>query len=185
MRVNVDVLRDLRGHLFDPEATEPEKVRRSLEGYLGGKLAHAPRRGKGARKRRFLRNCLATAKRARHGLYVCIGMADVDHTSNLIESLNGRTKQHLRRVAGRASTSGGPFESYGECLMPVVIEAKLKGGISDMRERLADVAPEEYCAARVDLAKVSEPARQRRSIARNPIKFLRDLVGRIRLAVGG
>lgn len=183
LRVNADVLCHVRDLLFDPAAVDPAAVRRSVEGFLRRKLARAPLRGKGARKRRFLERCLATAKRARRGLYVCYGKADVDHTSNLIENANGRTKHHLRRIAGRASTAGGPFESYGELLVPVVVEAKLLGNVSTLRERVASVAPEEYARARVHLKDLAEPARQHRSVARQPAKFLAGLVDRARAAL--
>lgn len=184
LRVNVDVLRHVRDLLFDPAAKDPKIVRRSVEGFLSRKLARAPRRGKGARKRRFLERCLATAKRARSGLYVCYGKTDVDHTSNFIENANGLAKHHGRRIAGRASTSGGPVESYGELLVPVVVEAKLHGNISALRERVANVNPEDYSRARVRLRELAEPARQHRSVARQPAKFLSNLVARARARLG-
>ena len=183
LRVNVDVLSHVRDLLFDPAAVDPAVVRRSVEGFLRRKLARAPMRGKGARKRRFLERFLATAKRARRGLYVCYGKSDVDHTSNFIENANGRTKHHLRRIAGRASTAGGPFESYGELLVPVVVEAKLHGNVSTLRERVASVTPEAYAQARARLKELAEPARQHRSVARQPAKFLAGLVERARAAL--
>lgn len=184
LRANTDTLIRLRDILFDPAAKDPKAVRRSVEGFLQRKLNRAPLRGKGARKRRFLERCLATAKRARRGLYVCYGKAHVAHTSNFIENSNGLMKHHLRRVAGRASTAGGPFESFGELLAPVVIEAKLQGNISTLRERAASVTPEAYAQARARLNALAEPARQHRSIARQPAKFLSGVVERARAAVG-
>jgi len=184
LHADVNVLCGLRDILFDPAAVDPSAVRRAVEGFLSGKLAHAPRRGKGARKRRFLRRCLGTAKRARPGLYVCYGRAEVDHTSNLIENINGRTKHHARRVTGRASTAGGPFEAYGELLVPVVVQAKLHGGISTLRERAADVTLGEYARARARLDEIVEPARKHRSASRRPTHFLRGLVERARAALG-
>jgi hypothetical protein len=182
IRVNVDVLSHVRDLLFDPAVVDPAVVRRSVEGFLRRKLARAPVRGKGARKRRFLERCLATAKRARRGLYVCYRESDVDHTSNLIENANGRTKHHLRRIAGRASTAGGPFESYGELLVPVVVEVKLHGSVALLRERVASVTPEAYAQARAHMKELAEPARQHRSVARQPAKFLDGLVERARAA---
>ena len=183
LRINVDVLSHVRDLLFDPAARDPKVVRRSVEGYLLRRLARSPWRGKGARKRRFLARCLATAKRARRGLYVCYGKKHVDHTSNLIENANGRTKHHGRRVAGRASTAGGPFESYGELLAPLVVEAKFHGDFAALRDRVADVTREEYAQARARLNTLVEPARQHRSVARQPAKFLRGLVERCRAAL--
>ncbi len=184
LRVNVAVVSRVRDLLFDPAARDPAVVRRSVEGFLARKLARAPRRGKGARKRRFLQHCLGTAKRARRGLYVCYGKKDVDHTSNLIENANGLTKHHERRIAGRGSTAGGPFESYGELLVPIVVEVKFQGNVAGLRERLANVTREDYALARVRLRELTEPARQHRSIARRPAKFLHGLVARARAAAG-
>lgn len=180
LRVNVGVLRHLSDLLFDEEATDSAKVCRSVEGFLARKLARAPKRGKGARKRRFLERCLATAKRHRRGLYVCYDLADVPHTSNYIEGLNGRAKHHLRRVAGRASTAGGPFESYGELLLPVVVEAKERG-VEALRERAATVESERYAQARQRLKAISEPARRLRSAARRPAQTLAAIIERARV----
>lgn len=156
LRANVGVLRHLSDLLFDDTATDPAKVRRSVEGYLERKLARAPQRGKGARKRRFLERCLATAKRHRRGLYVCYGRPDVPHTSNYLEGLNGRAKHHLRRVTGRSSTSGGPFESYGELLFPVLVEAK-EHGVDSLRQRAQAVSHALYTQARERMKVISAP----------------------------
>ena len=168
--------------MFDPEAKDPRVVRRQVEGFLERKLARAPKRGKGARKRRFLNRCLATAKRHRRGLYVCYGQDHVPHTSNYIEGLNGRSKHHLRRIAGRASTAGGPFESYGELMLPLVVEAKERG-VAAIRERAATVRPERYAEARRRLEALAEPARRLRSAARQPAKLLASLIERARAAL--
>lgn len=159
-------------------------MRRSVEGFLTRRLARAPQRGKGARKRRFLERCLATAKRHRRGLYTCYGRPDVPHTSNYIEGLNGRAKRHLRRIAGRMSTAGGPFESYGELLLPVVVEAKERG-VATLRERASAVGGKLYAQARSRLKTLSEPARRLRSAARQPAKTLAAIVERARAGLPG
>jgi hypothetical protein len=179
LRANVGVLQHLSDLLFDEDATDPAKVRRSVEGFLTRKLARAPQRGKGARKRRFIERCLATAKRHRRGLYVCYDMPGVPHTSNYIEGLNGRAKRHIRRVAGRASTAGGPFESYGELLLPVVVEAKERG-VASLRERAATVGQALYTRARERLKTLSEPARRLRAAARRPAQTLASIIERAR-----
>lgn len=175
LRHNVDVLAHVRDLLFNPEATEGPVVRRSVEGFLRRKLDRAPRRGKGARKRRFLAHCLATATRYRAGLYHCYGSPLIAHTSNLIEGANGLTKHHARRVAGRGSTAGGPFESYGELLFPLVTEAKLIG-TSAMLARAADVPSDDYLRARRKLSELAEPARRYRSAQRRPAALLDEAV---------
>jgi hypothetical protein len=181
IRFGVDVLRHVRDQLFDVTAVDPLAVRRAVEGYLARRLARAPKRGKGARKRRFLERFLATAKRWRPGLYVTYGKVApaVPHTSNFIESTNGISKRHLRRVGGRASTSGGPVESFGELLVPLVVEAKLKG-VPTLQARALAVPRDDYLRAREQLAELAEPARRTRSVARAPGKALKLLLDRAR-----
>lgn len=154
-------------------------MRRSVEGFLNRKLARAPQRGKGARKRRFLERCLATAKRHHRGIYVCYGRPEVPHTSNYIEGLNGRSKHHIRRITGRSSTAGGPFESYGELLLPLVVEAKERG-VKALCARTATVGSEHYAQARERLSNLAEPARRHRSAARRPAQTLASIVERAR-----
>ncbi len=175
LRHNIDVLAHVRDLLFNPEAMDGRVVRPAVEGFLRRKLARAPRRGKGARKRRFLAHCLATATRYRKGLYLCYEDPLVAHTSNLIEGVNGLTKRHGRRVAGRGSTAGGPFESYGELLFPLVAEAKL-AGTAALFERAADVPLDDYVRARRNLAGLAEPARRYRSAQRRPQALLDEAV---------
>lgn len=151
-----------------------------MEGFLSRRLARAPQRGKGARKRRFLERFLATAIRHRRGLYARYGKPDVPGTSNYIEGLNGRTKRHIRRIAGRASTAGGPFESYGELLLPVVVEAKERG-LDTLRERASAVGGSLYAQARERMKVITEPARRLRSAVRQPAKTLAAIIERARV----
>jgi hypothetical protein len=65
-----------------------------------------------------------------------------------------------------------------------VVEAKFKSDFSALRDRIADVTPEEYARARARMTALVEPARQHRSVARQPAKFLRNLVERARAALG-
>ena len=165
--------------LFDRTATDPDAVRGAVEGLLLRKLDEAPKRGKGARKRRFLRHCLATEGRWRTGLYVCYRKAKnkIPHTSNFIEGCNRIPKRHERRITGRASTAGGPVQSYGELYVPLVVEAKLKGFAAiRKRGRAAVLDPNRSAAARKKLDELAKPARQHRSVARRPLQFLKSLV---------
>jgi hypothetical protein len=175
LRFDVDVLARVRDILFEPTAIDGRVVRRSVEGFLRRKLDRAPRRGKGARKRRFLAHCLATAIRYREGLYACYRDPLIAHTSNLIEGANGLTKHHARRVGGRGSTAGGPFESYGELVFPLVAEAKLAGTAS-MLARATEVPVADYVAARRTLKRLAEPARRYRAAQRRPEALLQEAI---------
>jgi len=149
-------------------------VRRELRGYLRKQLAAAPRRGKGARRRRFLEHVRRVAGRYDKGLYHCYDDHRISQTTNDLEGQHGTLKHHLRKVTGRASTSGGPIETAGEFVVGALDAVKRKG----VRVALADlehVDPVEYAAARAELRRVMEPTRQYRSIQRNPDKNLADI----------
>jgi hypothetical protein len=149
-------------------------VRRQVRGYLRRQLAAAPKRGKGARRRRFLEHVQGVADRYDTGLYHCYDDPRISQTTNDLEGQHGTLKHHLRKVAGRASTSGGPIETAGEFVVGALDAVKRKG----VRIALADLAhvdPADYAAARAELRRVMEPARQYRSIQRNPDKNLEDI----------
>jgi len=149
-------------------------VRTQLRSYLRRQRAAAPRRGKGARRRRFLEHVQGVADRYDKGLYHCYNDHRISQTTNDLEGQHGTLKHHLRKATGRASTSGGPVETAGEFLVGALDAVKRKG----VRVALADlehVDPTDYAAARKELRQVMEPARQYRSIQRNPEKNLGDI----------
>lgn len=165
----------MRGILWPKTPPESGKVvRRQLRGYVRRKLAAAPKRGKGARRRRFLEHVQGVTNRYDVGLYLCYDDPRISQTTNDLEGQHGTAKQHVRKVNGRASTSGGTIETAGEFVVGALDAVKRNGA----RVALADlehVDPGEYAAARKELRKIMEPARQYRSIQRAPDKNLADI----------
>lgn len=169
----MDVLRELRALLWPhPPSAHGRTVRRRVGSLLRRRLQQAPRRGKGARRRRFLEHVKKTARSYGRGLYYCYDDPRIPHTSNDIEGQNGTLKHHLRKVTGRASTAGGPMETAPELLVPAIDAIRRKGAAIALASAHPPVDPAAYAAARLKLARLREPARQYRSIQRNPQKHL-------------
>lgn len=148
-------------------------MKAQIDDYLAGALAAAPKRGKGARRRRFLRHVAAVAERYSHGLYHCYDNSRIPQTTNDLEGEHGVHKHHIRKATGRRSTSGGPTETAGEfvtCAIDVVKPGR--------RFRIASVDPVAYAAARRELARLREPARRYRSVQRDPEKHVAAALAR-------
>ena len=172
LRKDVDVLRDVRDVLW-PQTPAPDgaAVRHDLHALLQDRLAVAPKRGKGARRRRFLQHVLAVAQRYDPGLYRCYDNPRIPQTTNDLEGQHGAFKHHLRKLAGRASTSGGPTETVAELLVGP-LDAVQRHGTQAIRDATQKVDPQAYAAARGKLADLREPARRYRSVQRAPQKHL-------------
>lgn len=149
-------------------------MRRQVRQYLRRQLTAAPKRGKGARRRRFLEHVQRVEGRYSKGLYHCYDDPRISQTSNDLESQHGTLKKHLRKATGRASTSGGPVETAGEFLVGALDAVKRKGARVALAD-LAHVDPADYAKAREELRSVMEPARQYRSIQRDPDRNLADI----------
>jgi hypothetical protein len=166
------VLRDLRSLLWP--VTSPldgASVRHQVHALLHERITRAPQRGKGARRLRFLQHVLAVTQRYDAGLYHCYNDPRIPPTSNDLEGQHGVFKHHLRKLAGRASTSGGPTETVAELLVGP-IDAVHRHGTQTIRDAALDVKPAAYAAARAKLARLREPARRYRSVQRAPQKHL-------------
>lgn len=148
-----------------------------MRSLLRRRLAQAPRRGKGARRRRFLEHVSKTAQRYDSGLYHCYDDPRIPHTSNDLEGQHGTLKHHLRKVTGRASTAGGPAETVPE-LLAAAIDAIRRRGAAVVLAAAENADPIAYAAARIKLARLREPARQYRSIQRNPQKHIEGTLSR-------
>ncbi len=152
-------------------------VRNQVETFLAEKLAAAPKRGKGARRRRFLKHVTAVAVRYGDSLYHCYDDPRIPQTTNDLEGQHGTYKRHLRKVHGRGSTSGGPTESVGEILVGAVDAVKRRGSRRALAQ-LEAVDPADYAAARAELRRLREPARRYRAIQRAPVKHLEEALRR-------
>jgi hypothetical protein len=142
---------------------------------LADRLASAPKRGKGARRLRFLRHALAVALRYDTGLYPCYADPRIPHTTNDLEGQHGAFKHHLRKLAGRASTSGGPTETVAELLV-APLDAVQRHGTQPIRDVAQTLDRQAYASARAKLARLREPARRYRSVQRAPQKHLDTLL---------
>lgn len=131
----------------------------------------APRRGKGARRWRFLQHVIGVASRYDAGLYHCYDNPLIPHTSNDLEGQHGAFKHHLRKLAGRASTCGGPTETVAELLVGP-LDAVHRHGTQAIRDAAQKISPQAYVTARAELARLREPARRYRSVQRAPQKHL-------------
>ncbi len=114
---------------------------------------------------------MASAQRYWKGLFHCYEVDDLPRTNNGTEQFFGRVKRHERRVTGRKSTAGGPLETCAEFLLEAW-DAIL--GLPNLQELLHEVTPRQLKEARRKLEALSEPARVKRMIQRNPTKFLKD-----------
>lgn len=162
------MLRDLRGILWPK--TPPKSgaaVKQRVDDYLAGAIAVAPKRGKGARRRRFLAHVIAVAKRYGVGIYHTYDDSRVPQTTNELEGGHGVHKHHIRKVTGRRSTTGGPTETAGEFVTGAIDLMK-----PERRLHFASVDPAAYAAARRELARLREPARRYRSVQRAPEKHV-------------
>jgi hypothetical protein len=162
-----------------PEKPPPDgkTVRRQLFGFLSRKRREAPQRGRGAYLRRFIENVQKVTRSYARGLFHCYDDSRIPHTSNEIESLNGSGKLNLRRCAGRASTANGPGSSYGEAYM-FAVAFHLYMPLEEINEILLDFKLEEYRHAHRLLEAIHAPAARRRSMMRNPEKYLAEIVSR-------
>ena len=131
------------------------------------------KRGKGARRRRFVEHVGAVTKRYNKGLYHCYDDPRIPQTSNQLEGKHGVGKRHNRKVTGRSSTSGGPMETAGE-FHAVALDAVHRKTVS--RAALAAVSDAEYSASRETLRVLGERSRRYRSIQRDPQKNLDRIV---------
>lgn len=152
-------------------------VRRQLFGFLSRKRREAPQRGRGAYLRRFIENVQKVTRSYARGLFHCYDDPRIPKTSNSIESLNGSGKLNLRRCAGRASTASGPGSSFGEAYMfAVALHSCMT--LEQLNELLLDFELEDYRNSRRVLETIHAPAARRRSMLRDPDKYLASIIKR-------
>jgi hypothetical protein len=163
------VLRSIKRILW-PSTPPPNGavVRRRLKRLLSRLLDHAPKRGKGARHRRFLRHVRDVEERYGERLYHCYDDPRIPQTTNEIEGLHGILKRHLRKATARNWNFGGPTESAAEFLVPALHAVRCGSAF----ELVDPVTPALYKAARTRLEQHSARARRYRSIQRDPSAHL-------------
>ena len=162
------------------EPADGKTVRRRLFNFLSRKRREAPQRGLGAYLRRFIENAQAVTRRYAKGLFHCYDDPRIPQTSNALEGLNGAGKHNLRRCAGRGSTANGPGSSYGRLYMyAVALNAFMSQ--EEIEALLRDqFDAQKFREARRILDEIRAPAARRRSMLRDPDKYLDEILQRWR-----
>jgi hypothetical protein len=147
------------------------QVKRVLRTYLNRLEASAPRRGRGAATGRFIDHVVKKSDSYWPGLFHTYDHPLIPPTTNGLEGFFGSSKGAVRRATGRMSTAGGKLETCGEAVLRT--RALLdRMDSTALAERLGAVTPEQYRDGKRRLRQLQEPARERRSIQRNPERFL-------------
>jgi hypothetical protein len=162
-----------------PEEPPPNgrAVRRKLFSFLNRKRDHVPQRGRGAYLRRFVENAIAVTKRYASGLFHCYNDPRIPPTSNVIEGTNGDGKRNLRRCGARGSTANGPATSCGRAYM-IAVALNSCMSAAELEAALASVPPADYREARALLDQIRAPSRRRRSMLRDPERYLSSILDR-------
>ena len=166
---HVEIVRHV-AHLLDTD-NAGSQVKRVLRRYLNRLEEEAPRRGRGAQTGHFIDHLIKTADSYWDGLFHTYDHPKIPRTTNSIEGFFGSSKHSLRSTSGRRSTAGGKMESSGE----LVVQVQTLVGIMtkpDFEQRLGEVSASDFAASKSRLRRLREPARERRSIQRNPAAFL-------------
>lgn len=157
-------------HLLDTDSPA-RQVKRVVRTYLNRLETTAPRRGRGAATGRFIDHLVKKSNSYWPGLFHTYDHPLIPPTTNGLEGFFGSSKGAVRRATGRMSTAGGKFETCGEA---VIRTRALLDGMDPiaLAERLRAVTPEKYREGKRRLRHLQEPARERRSIQRDPEAYL-------------
>ena len=163
-------------HLLDSKS-EGAQVKRVVRTYLNRLQEQAPRRGRGAVTGHFIDHLVKVSNSYWPGLFHTYDDPRLPRTSNTLEGFFGSSKQRVRRTTGRMSTAGGKIDSEGEAILRVQgLLASL--GVSALRALVTGITDPKYQQAKRRLRQLQEPARQRRSIQRDPQTYLDRTVDR-------
>lgn len=165
----VKIVREI-AHLLGQDVTG-KTVQRRLKAYLTKLEREAPQRGRGAARGRFHDHVIAVTDRFWKGLFACYDVDGLPNNNNELESFFRALKWHERRTRGKASTAGGILESLAPQLVLLWPEIQRR---PDVQAILADLSPEQLQRARDVIHEVAEPARERRSLVRDPDTQLKN-----------
>jgi hypothetical protein len=157
-------------HLLDSDSSGSQ-VQRVLRTYLNRQVDAAPQRGRGAPRGDFIRDVAEICDRFWPGLFYCYDTPGLPRTNNDTERLFGAVKRQDRKSTGRKSTAGGPLETCAEFVLESWSSLVQRPTV---KERLREVSPEALAKARRDLEELATPARNRRSIQREPEDHLKS-----------
>jgi hypothetical protein len=142
-----------------------------LRTYLNRLQRRAPRRGRGAATGQFIDHVVKVSNRYWPGLFHTYEDPRIPRTTSQLERSFGASKQATRRTTGRKSTAGGKLESCGEAIVRVkALMAVL--GPDELKQRVEAIPSDGYRAAKRQLHQMQQPARERRSIQRDPEAYL-------------
>jgi len=170
---HVGIVRHI-AHLLDTDSPA-RQVKRVLRTYLNRLEDTAPRRGRGAITGRFADHVVALSNRYWPGLFHPYDHPQIPRTTSALEGFFGSSKRGVRQTTGRKSTAGGRIESCAEAVVRVqaLIESLPP---EQLRENLRAVLPDKYRDAKQRLSSLRQPAQERRSIQRDPQRYLHRLL---------
>lgn len=166
---HVQIVRHV-AHLLDTDSSS-RQVKRVLRTYLNRLEDQAPRRGQGAVTGRFVDHVVGVSNRYWPGLFHTYDNPQIPSTTTSLEGFFGASKRGARLTTGRKSTAGGRLESCAEAVVRVqaLVQALSPEALA---VHLAAVSPQTYEQTRRRLRSLREPARERRSIQRDPERYL-------------
>lgn len=167
LRRQVDIVRKVAHILQLP--TTGTQVKRMVSAYLNKLLKLAPARDLDSRLGDFIRHLNTMADRYWPGLFHCYDVEGLPNNNNDLEREFGSVKRNERQVTGRKSTVGGPIETCAEFFLEAWDALIAR---PELREFLKDVTDDQLIAATKEMETLSEPARIKRSIQRDPDGFL-------------
>jgi len=149
-----------------PARPPAAQVKWVLRRYLNRLEAQAPRRGRGAPTGHFIDHLVQVAHRYWAGLFHTYDHAEIPATTNALEGFFGASKRSLRSTTGRASTAGGKMQTCGEFAIAAqgLTRTLSKAELALHLNAVPDAA---FAASKTQLRRLSEPARERRSIQRD------------------
>lgn len=165
----VEIVRKV-AHILKSTASGSQ-VRRMLATYLNQLLKLAAAKDPTNPLGRFIHHLDTMADRYWAGLFHCYDVPDLPPNNNELEQQFGRFKRVERKATGRKSTSGGPLETCAEFLLEAW-DAVI--ALPNLENLLKEVTDSQLQAAMDKMALLSEPARIKRSIQRNPDAFLAE-----------
>lgn len=171
LRRQVEIVRKV-AHILNLNTTGSQ-VKRILATYLNKLLDQAPARDPENRLGQFIHNLNAVANRYWPGLFHCYDNPDIPRNNNDLEREFSRFKRTERKATGRRSTAGGPLETCAEFLLEAW-DAII--AMPDLATFLKDVTPDQLKAAMKEMEGLSETARTKRRINRDPEGFLSEAV---------
>ena len=143
--------------------------------YLTELQRETPRRGLSAKLARFADERVERVGRYGAHLYQCFDDARIPATTNGLEGYFGVGKRVVRKAVGAGSTTNSVVTNLGEEVLIALqqVQRAAKG-----IEFTGPLDLPAYQKARADLEKMEQPARLRRSQAREPSKHIRNLLDR-------